>query len=206
MRAGNDGKRRRPKLRIALALLAVLAASAAGWFCWVYAQIEVYAHIDQVAPADAIAVLGAAEWDGRPSPVFRARLNHALALYRQGVAPLIITVGGSGGDQYNEGDVGRKYLVSMGVPRQDIIAAAHGHDTEESVRRIAAIVRARRLRRLVMVSDPTHMFRLHAICVADGLHVLTSPRTVPADVEKSVEFRRITHEMLSYTLWRMHLH
>lgn len=206
MKGGENARRRAGKLRIALWVAAVLAVGSVVWCCWVYGQIETYAHRDQVAHADAIAVLGAAEWDGRPSPVFRARLDHALHLYRRGIAPLIITVGGSGGDQYNEGDVGRQYLIKMGVPERDIVAVAHSHNTEESVRRIAVIARARNLRLLEMVSDPTHMFRLHAICVADGLHVLTSPRTVPASINRSLEMKRITHELLSYTLWKMHLH
>ncbi|MGH9599153.1 MAG: YdcF family protein [Terracidiphilus sp.] len=193
-------------LRVAIVLLLALTAGAAAWCRWVYAQIEIYAHEDQSAPADAIAVLGAAEYDGRPSPVYRTRLDHALDLYRKGIAPLIVTVGGPGGDQYNEGTVGREYLMSQGVPEQDIIADTHSRNTEESARRIEVIARANGLRKIVVVSDPTHMFRIHAICAADGLDVLTSPRPAPAVEDESLEFRRITHEIVGYTLWRMHLH
>ena len=89
----------------ALAIL-ILLALAAVWCRWVYTQIQSYADRDQAAPADAIGVFGAAEYDGRPSPVFRARLDHALELYNRGIAPLIITLGGPGGDQYTEGRVG----------------------------------------------------------------------------------------------------
>jgi uncharacterized SAM-binding protein YcdF (DUF218 family) len=193
-------------LRALLLLLLALVVGGLGWCRWVYVQIENYANQDLAAPSDAIAVFGAAEYDGRPSPVYRARLDHALDLYRRAIAPLIITLGGNGGDQYNEGAVGREYLVGMGVPEQDIIAETHSRNTEESARRIAVIARTNKLRRLVIVSDGTHLFRIHAICAAEGLNVLTSPRaTVPIE-GGSNEADRIAHEILSYTFWRMQLH
>jgi uncharacterized SAM-binding protein YcdF (DUF218 family) len=204
-------RRARPKtrnwiLRAALLLVLALAVAVLGWCRWVYWQIESYAGQDQAAPSDAIGVLGAAEYDGRPSPVYRARLDHALALYHRGVAPLIITLGGSGGDQYNEGAVGREYLMGMGVPESAIIAETQSRDTVESARRIAVIARANGLRRLVIVSDGTHLFRIHEICAADGFNVFTSPRPSVAVEGGSQEAERIAHEILSYTLWRMHLH
>ncbi len=115
------GRRAKPKRRnlafpVVLLLLLTLFVGAAGWCRWVYVQIEAYATQDQAAPSDAIAVFGAAEYDGRPSPVYRARLNHALHLYHRGIAPLIITLGGNGGDQYNEGAVGRQYLRGWEFP------------------------------------------------------------------------------------------
>jgi uncharacterized SAM-binding protein YcdF (DUF218 family) len=191
---------------LAIVLVLLLVAGTLGWCRWVYVQIESYAHQDQAAPADAIGVLGAAEYDGRPSPVYRARLDHALELYHRGIAPLIITLGGPGGDQYTEGSVGREYLMSKGVPESAIIAETESRNTEESARRIAVIARANGLHRLVVVSDDTHMFRIHEICAADGLDVLTSPRPRPATEEKTQEAERIAHEILSYTLWRLHLH
>lgn len=199
-------KRSSLKLRVALVLTFALLLATVLWCRWVYSQIATYARQDQAGPADAIAVLGAAEYDGRPSPVYRARLDHALDLYRRGIAPLIITLGGPGGDQYTEGSVGAQYLISMGVPEQDVIAETHSRDTEQSAHTIAVIARANGIHRLIVVSDPTHMFRVHALCTADGLDVLTSPRTVPAVTNRSLEFGRIAHETISYTLWRMHLH
>jgi uncharacterized SAM-binding protein YcdF (DUF218 family) len=199
-------KRRRPVLLSALILLLVLAAGAAGWCRWVYVQIESYASQDQAAPSDAIAVFGAAEYDGKPSPVFRARLDHALTLYRRGIAPLIVTLGGNGGDQYSEGGVGREYLESQGVPDKAIIAETESRTTEDSARRIAVIARANGLRRLVIVSDETHLFRIHEICAADGLNVLTSPRPRVGVEGESEEFERVAHEILSYTFWRLDLH
>jgi uncharacterized SAM-binding protein YcdF (DUF218 family) len=203
---GTGGKRRRPVLTVLLILLVAFAAVGVVWCHWVYVQIQRYANLDQAAPADAIGVFGAAEYDGRPSPVFRARLDHALDLYHRGIAPLIITLGGEGGDQFSEGSVGRDYLMSQGVPEQDIIAETESRNTEESARRIAVIARANGLRRLVIVSDGTHLFRIHAICAADGLDVLTSPRPRPAVEDKTLEAERLVHEILSYTLWRMGLH
>jgi len=203
---GVNPARRKWALRAAVVLVLALAASACAWCRWVYTQIEFYAGRDQAAPSDAICVFGAAEYDGRPSPVYRARLDHALELYHRGIAPLIITLGGPGGDQYTEGAVGRDYLMSRGVPEQDIIAETHSRDTEESAHRMAIIARANGLRRLVIVSDGTHLFRIHAICAADGLDVLTSPRPAAPVEDASLEFDRIAHEILSYTFWRLHLH
>jgi uncharacterized SAM-binding protein YcdF (DUF218 family) len=198
--------RRNIVLRAALWLLLALAVAGLGWTRWVYAQIERYASGDQAAPADAIGVFGAAEYDGRPSPVYRARLDHALTLYHRGIAPLIITLGGNGGDAYSEGAVGREYLMVMGVPEGAIIAETESRNTEESARRIAVIARANGLRRLVIVSDGTHLFRIHAICAANGMDVLTSPRPRSAIEGGSQQFERIEHEILSYTAWRLHLH
>jgi uncharacterized SAM-binding protein YcdF (DUF218 family) len=206
MKRSAKPKRRNWTLRVALLLLLALAVGAAGWCRWVYVQIERYAGEDQAAPADAIGVFGAAEYDGRPSPVYRARLDHALALYNRGIAPLIITLGGDGGDQYSEGAVGREYLMGMGVPEEAIIAETESRSTEESARRIAVIARANGLRRLVIVSDGTHLFRIHEICAADGLNVLTSPRPRVAVEGGSGDAERIAHEMLSYTAWRLYLH
>jgi uncharacterized SAM-binding protein YcdF (DUF218 family) len=193
-------------LRAVLVALLALVAGTAGWCRWIYLQIERYAGEDQAAVADAIGVFGAAEYDGRPSPVYRARLDHALSLYNRGIAPLIITLGGDGGDQYSEGAVGEGYLIGMGVPESAIIAETESRSTEESARRIAVIARANGLRRLVIVSDGTHLFRIHEICAADGLDVLTSPRArVPVEGDTQ-ETERMAHEMLSYMLWRVHLH
>ncbi|MGO9336752.1 MAG: YdcF family protein [Terracidiphilus sp.] len=189
-----------------LLLFLVFLLGALGWCRWVYVQIESYASQDHAAPSDAIAVLGAAEYDGKPSPVYRARLDHAWALYHRGIAPIIITLGGAGGDQFTEGEVGREYLMSLGVPEEAIIAETESRNTEDSARRIAVIARANGMHRLVIVSDGTHLFRIHAICAADGLDVLTSPRPrVPVE-GGSNHMERIWHEIVSYTLWRLDLH
>jgi uncharacterized SAM-binding protein YcdF (DUF218 family) len=201
-----DRKRRLWVLRAATLIVFILAIAGAFWCHWVYAQIEYYASLDQAAPSDAICVFGAAEYDGRPSPGVRARLDHALELYRRGLAPLLIPLGGPGGDQFTEGSVGRDYLISKGVPEQDIIAETESRNTEESARRIEVIAHANGLHRLLIVSDGTHLFRIHAICAAEGLYVLTSPRPRPPVEDRMLNLERLVHEILSYTLWRMHLH
>jgi uncharacterized SAM-binding protein YcdF (DUF218 family) len=202
--AGTNSRSRITRALLVSLLLAAIAAAV--WCRWVYVQIESYSNQDQSERSDAIGVFGAAEYDGRPSPVYRARLDRAFQLYKRGIAPLIITLGGDGGDSYSEGGVGRQYLIGKGVPEQEIIAETQSRNTEESARRIAVIARANGLRRLVIVSDGTHLFRIHEICAAEGLNVLTSPRSV-IPVEGGVsEFDRVLHEILSYTAWRMHLH
>ena len=198
--------RRNWTFRVVVVLFLALILWFLGWSCWVYVQIENYAGLDQAAPSDAIAVLGAAEYDGQPSPVFRARLDHARELYNRGIAPLIITLGGTNGDEHSEGAVGRDYLMSLGIPESAIIPETESRDTEEQAHRIAVIARANDLRRLVVVSDGTHVFRIHEICAADGLDVLTSPRTRVSVGGGAAEAERIAHEILSYTAWRLQLH
>jgi uncharacterized SAM-binding protein YcdF (DUF218 family) len=197
--------RRRPRLRLAL-LCGLIAAL--GWTAWVEGQIRSYSTRDEARPADAIAVFGAAEYDGRPSPVLRARLDQALALYSRGLAPLIITLGGSQPtDLHSEGGVGKDYLLAHDVPEADIIAETQSDDTEQSAHRLAAIARENQLHRIDVVSDGTHLFRIHAICESLGLEVYTSPR--PADrttLSFWDELMRSGHEIASYTAWRLHLH
>jgi len=190
-----------------LYLFAVSLLSALGWCVWVYIQIEHYAYEDQAAPADVICVFGAAEYAGRPSPVLRARLDHALALYEHGIAPVVLTLGGSApGDAFSEGQVGLAYLEANGVPEKAIIAETKSRDTEEQAQRIVDIAQANGYKRVVIVSDPTHLFRIRQICLRDGLEVLTSPRPQVAAVGSASEWEQVWHEIVAYTLWRMHLH
>src|ERR1700728_1127345 len=108
--------------RAILLIVGVVVAGAVGWVLWVNGQIRYYARRDEARPADAIAVFGAAEYDGRPSPVLRARLDHALELYQRGLAPLMITLGGGDpSDLHSEGGVGHDYLLAHGVPEKAII-------------------------------------------------------------------------------------
>ena len=185
--------------------LLLLLGGAAGWCLWVYLQIQRFASEDMARPADAIVVFGAAEYDGRPSPVYRARLDHAVNLYRRGIATLLITLGGEGGDEFSEGGVGREYLMAQGVPESAIIAETHSRSTVESVQRLAVIARANGLQRLVVVSDPVHLFRTQAICHDAGLMVYTSPRAHVATYAAPSALDALFHEVLAYTAWRLHL-
>jgi uncharacterized SAM-binding protein YcdF (DUF218 family) len=184
-----------------------VVAGAVGWVLWVNGQIRYYARRDESRPADAIAVFGAAEYDGRPSPVLRARLDHALELYQRGLAPLMITLGGGDpADLHSEGGVGHDYLLAHGVPEKAIIAETQSDNTEQSAERLAVIARTNGFKNIVVVSDGTHLFRIHAICAEDGLQVYTSPRPVGRSIPKEQRFKRLAHEVLSYTAWRLHMH
>ncbi|HTW46844.1 MAG TPA: YdcF family protein [Acidobacteriaceae bacterium] len=196
------------RLRVALSVAGTLLVVAAAWVLWVDRQIRAYAVKDEARPADAIAVFGAAEYDGRPSPVLRARLDHALDLYQRGIAPLVITLGGgyAADAQHSEGGVGENYLLAHGVPEAAIIAETESDDTEESAERLAVIARANNLRSIVVVSDGTHLFRIHAICEHDGLQVYTSPRPVGRPISRTTRLERLAHEVLSYTAWKLRLH
>ncbi len=193
--------------RVLRILLAAGLIAAGGWFIWLYGQIHFYATHDQARPADAIAVFGAAEYDGRPSPVLRARLDHALALYRERLASLVITLGGGvGGPRDSEGGVGHDYLLAHGVPESEIIAETQSTNTEESAARLAAIARENHLNRILAVSDGTHLFRIHALCASMGLNVVTSPRPEARPLGFWDSAMRLMHEMFSYTLWRLKVH
>ncbi len=127
------------------------------------AQVMHQASLDQDRPADAIVVFGAAEYVGHPSPVFRARLDHARELFQRGLAPLIITTGGAGNDpKFSEGQVGRDYLAKRGVPDVNLIAETQGTDTEHSARRVAVIMDANNLKSALVVSDAYHLYRARA--------------------------------------------
>lgn len=211
----NLRKVRRPSLprdattrtRILLWAAGAVIVAAIAWVSWVDGQIRYYARRDESRPADAIAVFGAAEYDGRPSPVLRARLDHALELYRRGLAPLLITLGGGDpADRHSEGGVGHDYLLAHGVPEKAIIAETRSDNTEESAERLAVIARANNLKNIVVVSDGTHLFRIHAICQHDGLQVYTSPRVPGRSIPREQRVQRLVHEIASYTLWRLHMH
>jgi uncharacterized SAM-binding protein YcdF (DUF218 family) len=188
---------------IAWGVVSALVVAAGGWVLWVTAQIRYYAEHDEARPADAIAVFGAAEYDGRPSPVLRARLDHALSLYREKLAPMMITLGGGDvTDQHSEGGVGHDYLLAHGVPESAIIAETESNNTQESAERLAVIARTNGLKRVLAVSDGTHLFRIHALCESQGITVFTSPRPPGKSIPRSEALKRWAHEVLSYTLWR----
>lgn len=131
---------------------------------------------DQRREVDAIVVLGAAQYNGRPSPVLRARLDHALGLYRDGIAPLVVVTGGVGrGDTTSEAIVGRRYLVGHQIPAPAVVAEPEGRSTMASMTAVAEGLRQRGLHRVVLVSDPFHMFRLRLEARRTALEAYTSP-------------------------------
>jgi uncharacterized SAM-binding protein YcdF (DUF218 family) len=164
------------------------------------------ASVDEAHPADAIVVFGAAEYVGHPSPVYRARLDHAYELFERGMAPLIITTGGAGGDpKFSEGQVGRDYLSKLGVPDVNLIAETQAGDTEQSARRVAVILEANELKSALLVSDAYHLYRAKRMMQHEGIEVYISPR--PESIPKTVLGRLFAalREAFSYTLYRLHL-
>ena len=139
-------------------------------------MVLVVSQQDERRPVDAIVVLGAAQYNGRPSPVLRARLNHALSLYREELAPLVVVTGGVGrGDTTSEAVVGQRYLVSHGIPEGAVVAQGEGRTTMASMNAVTAWLHARGLRRVLLVSDPFHMFRLRLEARRTALEAYTSP-------------------------------
>lgn len=160
-------------LRHAL-VLAVLAAVIVYTISLV--MVLVVSQQDERRPVDAIVVLGAAQYNGRPSPVLRARLNHALSLYREQLAPLVVVTGGIGrGDTTSEAVVGQRYLVSHGIPQGAVVAQGEGRTTKASMSAVTTWLHGRGLRRVLLVSDPFHMFRLRLEAHRTGLEAFTSP-------------------------------
>ena len=196
-----------PIRRFFLLLLALVLIAATGWTTWVVHRIHQVGSEDQAQSADAIAVFGAAEYAGRPSPVYHARLDHALALYDRQIAPVVITLGG-GADKdagLTEGGVGRDYLLAHGVPYASIIAETDSFSTRQQARRLAAIAREHNFQHLVVVSDPTHLLRVQQLCWNAGLDIYTSPRAPLGHIGRYDLVLRYTHEVLSYTALRLRL-
>jgi uncharacterized SAM-binding protein YcdF (DUF218 family) len=188
-------------------VLCVFALVALAWIAFVIHLIDKVAEQDQAQPADAIAVFGAAEYGGRPSPVYHARLDHAVALWQKKIAPLVITLGG-GSDKDSgktEGGVGRDYLLAEGIPYDDIIAETDSFDTRQQAARLAEIAREHNLQHIVVVSDATHLFRIQQLCEMEGLDVYTSPRAPLGHISDGDLAMRYGHEVLSYTAMQLHL-
>src|SRR5262249_15637084 len=145
-------------------LLAALAVLGVIWVASVAARITREADLQQLQRADAIVVFGAAEYFGRPSPVYRARLDHAFALYQRGIAPVVVTTGGAASDpSYSEGGVGHDYLLRRGIPEDDLIAETQGTDTAHSAERVGVILRTNGMHTCVAVSDEYHVFRIQKL-------------------------------------------
>ena len=188
-------------LRVA-AVLAVVVIVVVGFTA---VRVWQVARQDSRAPADAIVVLGASQFDGRPSSVFRSRLDHAKALYDAHVAPVVVTVGGNRqGDRFTEAGTGAAYLRSQGVARDAVVELAVGRDTLSSLRAIAAEAARRSWRDVLLVTDPWHSYRARAMAREVGLHAATSPtRSGPVVQGRSSEVRYIARETMAYLYFRV---
>ena len=197
----------RPRKHFVLRILLLLAVAAAVWTLGTYYLIASQGHKSEVQPADAIVVFGAAEYGGRPSPVLKARLDRGLELFQQRMAPMIITTGGSrGGDaSFSEGGGGKSYLQSRGVPDRQIIAETQSRDTAESAVRVARIMKANGMRRCIAVSDDYHIFRIKHMVARQGIEVYGAPRAQTYPQSRTQRIMLILREVLSFTLWKLHL-
>jgi uncharacterized SAM-binding protein YcdF (DUF218 family) len=156
-------------------------AIAGGYFLANLAQVWWVGRSDQARPVDAIVVMGAAQYDGRPSPQLAARLDHAVELFQDGVAPVVVVTGGKQpADRFTEAEASATYLVALGVPESAIASEQTGRTSYESLANAAALLAERGLDRVLLVSDPFHSLRIRLIAEEVGLTAYTSPtRTSP---------------------------
>jgi uncharacterized SAM-binding protein YcdF (DUF218 family) len=198
--------KRSPRSHWPLWLMAFVVAAVAACIIFISRDIVRESTKQEVRPADAIVVFGAAEYAGRPSPVLRARLDHAFELFRLGVAPVVITTGGAAADpRYSEGGVGHDYLMHRGIPEASLIAETQGSDTAQSAERVGIIMRANHMRIGIAVSDAYHVFRIRKLLEHEGVQVYVAPR--PDSIPHSMWTRDVAllRESASYMLWKMHI-
>jgi len=179
---------------LAFVLLVVSTALAIWWT----------ARHDSRPSADAIVVLGSAQYNGRPSSIFEARLEHALSLYKHDVAPVIVTLGGKAdGDRFSEAEAGRDYLVHAGVPADALLAVPEGADTLQSIRALASTFSEHGWSHAVLVTDPWHAMRAERMAEDAGITSDSSPtRQGPAVETRTTQFRYILRETAAYLLYR----
>jgi uncharacterized SAM-binding protein YcdF (DUF218 family) len=160
---------------------------------------------DSAPNSDAIVVLGSAQYNGVPSSIFEARLEHAIALYEDGVAPVIVTVGGKAdGDQFTEAEAGRDYLAGSGIPAEALLTVPEGGDTLESIRAVSTAFTEQGWSHAVLVSDPWHAMRAERMAEDAGLDAESSPtRQGPAVHTRATQVRYILRETAAYLLYRV---
>src|SRR3954462_6338669 len=182
-------------LTVAMVLSACLWLTSA-------AAVLIWSSRDEAGPAQAIVVLGAAQYAGKPSPVLRARLDHALELWNRHLAPLLILTGGTGvGDTTSEAAVGRTYARKHGVPDTAILEEDAGRTTSESMRAVAGILEFRGLQSALLVSDPFHMLRLRILARRFGFTPYTSPtQTSPISPNREERWKYIFSESVKAPL------
>src|SRR5271166_4573875 len=153
--------------------------------------------------ADVIVIFGAAQYAGRPSPVYRARLDHGYELFAKGMGPVVITTGGAAQDpEFSEGGVGRDYLLRRGIPEQALIAETQGSDTAQSAARVANIMRANGMHSCIAVSDGYHVFRIRALLEHEGVRVEVAPRPGSRPHSMWERFVAVMREAASYLVWK----
>ncbi|MFL5479141.1 MAG: YdcF family protein [Gemmatimonadaceae bacterium] len=188
--------------RFARRVLAVLVAVVFVFWIVSLSAVFTWSNRDEARPAQAIVVLGAAQYAGKPSPVLRARLDHGLDLWKRRLAPLLILTGGTGvGDTTSEAAVGRTYARKHGVPDTAILEEDAGRTTSESMRAVAGILEVRGLQSALLVSDPFHMLRLRILARRFGFTPYTSPtQTSPISPNREERWKYIFSESVKAPL------
>ena len=185
-------------------LCAIAAAVFLAYLGFICGEIIRTSSEEQIHSADAIIVFGAAEYAGHPSPVYRARLDHAFELFSRGVAPIIITTGGAAADpSYSEGGVGHDYLLHRGIPETALIAETQATDTAESAERVAVIMRENHMRNCLAVSDAYHVFRIRKLLQHEGVTVYLAPRPDSRPHSAWQRGEAVLREAISYLSWKM---
>ena len=201
----SDAAAKRPLRRHGLLWLGALAAALLIWLAAICVGIVREASRQEIHPADAIVVFGAAEYSGRPSPVYRARLDHAFDLFEKGVAPVVITTGGAAADpSFSEGGVGHDYLMHRGIPDASLIEETQGSDTAQSAQRIGVIMRTNHMHSCVAVSDGYHVFRIRKLLEHEGMQVYVSARPDSRPHSLWQRGEAVLREAVSYMVWRVH--
>lgn len=186
-------------------LIVLLTAAMMGYSGYVYRQIRDCAAHDEAAPADVIVVLGAAQYNGRPSPVLKARLDHAYDLFHNGYAKAIITTGGYGPDpNFSEAHVGTQYLEQHGVDPAAILTEQGSGTTADSIEAVANVMQAKGWKSALVVSDGFHLYRLKRMLKDKGLQALTSPAPKsPIELAASQRFFYSLREVLLVSAYRI---
>jgi len=175
-----------------------------GYLFYVAKQIERQSNVDEAQHADVIIVLGAAEYRGRPSPVLRARLNHALLIYLRGLAPYVMTTGGAGGDPvYTESEVGRAYLTQHGIPSEAILVEPQGTTTAQSLEAAVAIMDRMNLHTCIVVSDGYHIYRVKRLLQKHNIQVYGSPRPSAGVPDPKHMQWLYFRQAIGFVLWQM---
>jgi uncharacterized SAM-binding protein YcdF (DUF218 family) len=170
-------------------MLGVILAAAILYLTVTYVQVWLASRKDQARPAQAIIVLGSAEYNGTPSPDLQARLDHAYDLWKRGLAPTLVVTGGrQAGDRFTEATAEANYLLTRGVPDASILREVNGKDTWDSLAAAATFLKQRGIRRVLLVSDPFHDARISAMAGELGLTGYVSPtRTSPITGVNNIE-------------------
>ena len=189
-------------LTIVRRILTIAVVAVFGLWAISAAAVMMWSSRDEARPADSIVVLGAAQYAGRPSPVLRARLDHALELWQRHLGKVLILTGGTGtGDTTSEAAVGRTYAIKHGVPDTVILMETQGRTTSESMRAVAGMLEARGLQTALLVSDPFHMLRLRILARRFGFTPYTSPtQTSPISPNREQRWKYIFSESIKAPL------